>query len=217
MVNSFEIEAQVRSSTGTSLARAMRRQNKVPAVLYGGDAEPLLLVLDHNKVDKQLKNEAFFSHVLDIKVKGEKAKEKAILKGVQRHPSQPVILHLDFQRVTKTDKIRIRVPLHFVGEDEAVGVKKGGFVTRNLVDLDVSCLADDLPEFIEVDISALDIGQAVYLSEVKLPQGIEVLALGHEGDHDAPVVTIQVERETEDEPEAADEEAVDVAEIPKEE
>lgn len=219
MADSFKIDAQIRSSTGTRLARALRRQNKLPAVLYGGDSPPLLLALDQNQVLKQLENEAYYSHVLDIDVEGKKKKEKAILKGVQRHPIQPVLLHLDFQRVTKTDKIRVRVPLHFLGEDMAVGVKKGGLVTRNMVDLEVSCLADDLPEYIEVDISALDIGQAVFLSELKVPQGIELLALSHEGDHDVSVVTIQVEREEveEKEEEEVAEETEDHDEKPQEE
>lgn len=192
MANSFEFEAKTRSSAGTASARALRRTNQVPAVIYGGKKKPVLLTLDHNKVIKKLENRAVYSHVLSIQVDGKE--EKAVLKGLHRHPSKPIILHIDFQRVRKTHKIRVHVPLGFVGEDVSVGVKQGGILTHNIVDLEVSCMPDDLPETIEVDVSELNIGESVLLSELKLPKGVELLALTHGEKTDVPVVSIQTAR-----------------------
>lgn len=200
MATSFEFVAQARTAFGSTSARALRRDNKVPAVIYGSGSEAQHLVLDHNKMVKGLENEAVYSHVLTIKVDGEE--HSAILKDVQRHPSKPVILHMDFQRVSQAEKIRVHVPLHFVGEDVSVGAKKGGIVMHNMVDLEVSCLPADLPEFIEVDLTGVDLGESVHLSEIAVPPGVELVELAHGSEHDIPVATIQASKVSEEGEEA---------------
>ncbi|MGX2032844.1 50S ribosomal protein L25/general stress protein Ctc [Methylocaldum gracile] len=189
MVGSFVFDAELRTNTGKGDARRLRRAGKVPAVLYGGNADPIGLVLEHNKVVKSLESEAVYSHVLTVKVGGRE--ERAILKGLQRHPSKPIIMHMDFQRVSRGEKIRVHVPLHFVNQDISVGVKKGGVVTHNLVDVEVACTPDQLPEYIEVDLAHVDVGQSVHLSDLKVPEGVEILALAHGPEHDLPVAAIQ--------------------------
>lgn len=189
MVGSFVFDAELRTDTGKGDARRLRRAGKVPAVLYGGNADPIGLVLEHNKVVKSLESEAVYSHVLTVKVSGRE--ERAILKGLQRHPSKPIIMHMDFQRVSRGERIRVHVPLHFVNQDISVGVKKGGVVTHNLVDVEVACTPDQLPEYIEVDLAHVDVGQSVHLSDLKVPEGVEILALAHGPEHDLPVAAIQ--------------------------
>ncbi|MGH8499700.1 MAG: 50S ribosomal protein L25, partial [Methylococcales bacterium] len=130
-----------------------------------------------------------YSHVLTLNIDGRP--ESTVLKDLQRHPSKSSILHMDFQRISKAEKVRVHVPVHFIGESVSVGVKKGGVVTHNFVDLEVSCLPDDLPEFIEVDLSQIDLGQSVHLSDVKVAPGVELYALVHGAERDLVVATIQ--------------------------
>jgi large subunit ribosomal protein L25 len=185
---SFVFEAETRNTLGKGETRRLRGRGKVPAVLYGGGSEPVALTLEHHKVLKSLENEAVYSHILTVKFDGKE--ERAILKELQRHPSKPVIMHMDFQRVSAAEKIRVHVPLHFVNQDVSVGVKKGGVVTHNLVDVEVTCLPDQLPEYLEVDLANVDIGGSVHLSDLKVPEGIEIIALSHGADHDLPVAAI---------------------------
>ena len=192
MLNIFEFEASVRGQVGTGAAKAVRRQGGVPAIIYGAGKEPKMLVLNHNTVIKHLAHEAVYSHVLDVKIDGKS--EQVILKDIQRHPSKPRVLHMDFQRVSKKEKLRVHVPLHFTNENIAVGVKKGGIVTHNLVDIEVACLPGDLPEFLEIDLAAVDVGESVHLTDIKLPKGVEMLALMQGGDHDLPVASITSKR-----------------------
>lgn len=199
MSSGFEFAAESRGRSGTGVARAVRREGRVPAIIYGGAAAPEMLALDHNDLLTKLGHEAVYSHVLDIKI-GSKT-EKAILKEVQRHPSRLQILHVDFMRVSATEKVRVHVPLHFTHEDVSVGVKKGGVVMHNLVDIEVSCLPADLPEFIAVDLKNLDLGEAVHLSEVVMPKGVEAVALVHGMEHDLPVVSIVTARAEKEETE----------------
>ena len=210
MENRFELEAEIRTVAGTSASRALRHANKVPAVLYGGDASPVLLALDHNRLVKQLDDEAVYSHVLKVRFNGQE--ERAILKDLQRHPSKAAILHMDLQRISETEKIRVHLPLHFVGEDGSVGVKKGGVVTHNLVNVEIICLPDALPEYLEVDLSGLDIGESIHLSQLSVPEGIEIPALAQGAEQDVTVVAIHA-RQTEalDETEAAEAETGDVS------
>jgi large subunit ribosomal protein L25 len=195
MAGSFVFEAESRKVTGRGDARRLRQAGKVPAILYGGGGEPEGLVLVHNKVVKNLENEAVYSHILTIKVDGRE--ERAILKDIQRHPSKPVIMHMDFQRISAADKIRVHVPLHFVNQETSVGAKKGGIVTHNMVDVEVACLPDNLPEYLEVDLAQVDVGQSVHLSEIKVPAGVEIVALAHGTEHDLPVAVIQSNRAVE--------------------
>lgn len=189
MTSSFVFEAEHRSGQGKGDARRLRRANKVPAVIYGGRGEPLHVALDHNKVLKHLENDAVYSHILTVRVDGQE--ETAILKAMQRHPARPMVTHMDFQRVSASDRVHVHVPLHFVNANLSVGVKKGGVVTHSMVDVEVVCLPHQLPESIEVDLSNVDLGEIVHLSDLKVPAGVQVFALTHGAEHDHPVAVIQ--------------------------
>lgn len=188
MSNVFEFVAESRGCAGTTASRAVRRQGKVPAVIYGGHADPKMLMLSHNEVVKHLEHEAVYSHLLDVTIDGKT--EKAILKGVQRNPAKFQILHLDFQRVSMSEAIKIHVPLHFINEATSIGGKKGGIATHSMVDVEVTCLPSALPEFIEVDMSRMDIGESLHLSDLVLPNGVEIVALHQGPEHDLPVVSM---------------------------
>ncbi len=183
----FEFVATSRSKSGKSAAKSARRQGNVPAVIYGGGQAPQSLELEHNEVVKHLVHEAVYSHVLDVTVDGKT--EKALLKGVQRHPAKPKVLHLDFMRVSETAKLKVRVPLHFINEATSVGVKKGGVVSHSVVDVEVNCLSSSLPEFISVDLANLDVGQSIHLTDLVLPAGVQLVELTHGSDHNLSVVT----------------------------
>jgi large subunit ribosomal protein L25 len=196
MSNVFEFVAESRGLSGKSVARRARRQGNVPAIIYGGALAPQMLVLNHNEVIKHLEHEAVYSHVLDITVDGKT--EKAILKGVQRNPARFQILHLDFLRVNMTESVKVHVPLHFINEQSSVGGKKSGIATHSLVDIEVSCLPSILPEFIEVNLAALDIGGTIHLSDLVLPAGIEIVVLAQGPEHDLPVVSMMASKASKD-------------------
>ncbi len=188
MSNIFEFIAESRSGSGSSMARGLRREGKVPAVVYGGSVGPETIALDHNEVEKHLEHEAVYSHVLDVKVDGKV--QKALLKAVQRHPAKPQVLHMDFMRVDATHKVKMHVPLHFINEDICVGVKAGGVVTHSSVDIEVSCLPGVLPEYLEVDLAEIELGGGVHLSDISLPSGVEIVELTHGDNHDLPVAQV---------------------------
>ncbi len=170
----FEINAQARTLQGSGASRRLRRAGKVPAIIYGGDATPQAIELDHNDLLLNLKKEAFHASILNIVVEGKK--QQVLLRDTQRHAYKPLILHVDFQRVDATHELHIKVPLHFVNEETAPGVKlSGGLVNHVITELDVQCLAKDLPEFIEVDIGALKVGESIHLSQLKLPKGVKLV------------------------------------------
>jgi len=195
MANSFEFDAQIRSGSGTRAARALRRDNRIPAVLYGAGGTPMQLSVDHNEVLKNLENEAVYSHILTLNIDGKQ--ESAILKDLQRHPAKSIILHMDLLRVSQSDKIRVHVPLHFVNEDICAGIKAGGVVTHVLVDIEVTCLPSDLPEFLEVDLSNIEIGGSVHLSDLPVPDGVEIVALLHDAGRNSLVATVQTGKSAE--------------------
>jgi large subunit ribosomal protein L25 len=193
MAVEFQLNAELRTDMGKGASRRLRRAGKVPGILYGGKKNPAAVTFPHKDVASSLENEAFYSHILTINVDGKA--EKAVLKDLQRHPFKPLIMHLDLLRVTDTDKIRVHVPLHFIGEDVAPGVKlHNGIVNHLMKHVDLTCLAKDLPEYIEVDVSPLDVGESVHLSDLKLPTGVEIPGLVAESEHDLPVVTIVLPR-----------------------
>ncbi|WP_456373044.1 50S ribosomal protein L25/general stress protein Ctc [Thiolapillus sp.] len=191
MSDLFNIKAVARSDKGKGASRRLRREGLVPGVIYGGGKEPEMISTLHNKLLQLLEHEAFYSSIVNVELDGRK--QRVILKDLQRHPAKPFVLHFDLQRVADTDRIRMNVPLHFVGEEQAPGVKQsGGTFSHALVDLEIICEAQNLPEYIEVDVSAMDVGDMLHLSDIKLPEGVEIVALGHgdSHDHDELVVTI---------------------------
>jgi len=192
MTSIFEFNATMRTENGTGDARRLRKAGKVPAVLYGGAGEPQSLTLEHHKVAHSLADEAVYSHILQLNIDGKV--EDVILKAVQRHPSKPFITHLDMLRVNKNEKLRVHVPLHFMNEDSCPGVKQGGVAMHDMVEVEVSCLPADLPEFIEVDLSAIELGGSVHLTDLKVPAGVEIVELTHGEDHDLPVMTVKATR-----------------------
>lgn len=192
MTTEFVIEAKRRDDMGKGASRRLRREGLVPAIIYGAAKEPVALTLEHNDLEKHLEHEAFFSHILSVKVDGKD--EQAVLKDLQRHPAKPLILHVDFLRVSGKEKLRMHVPLHFVNEETSPAVKQGGLVTHNMTDVEISCLPKNLPEFVEVDLSALELNQSLHLSDIKLPAGVELVELMHGADHDLPVVSVHLPR-----------------------
>ncbi len=192
MSTSFELAASIRKDLGKGATRRLRKQDMVPAVIYGAGKKPVSITLVHNQLMHSTENEAFFSHILSIDVAGKK--EKVVIKALQRHPAKPILMHVDFLRVNMKEKLKVNIPIHFVGEDLAPGSKAGGVVTHDMVDIEVSCLPKDLPEFVEVDVSGLEIGESLHLSDLKLAKSLEIVALTHGADSDSQVVAIQVNR-----------------------
>ncbi len=210
MADKIDLVAELREDQGKGASRRLRREGKVPAILYGAGRPPRSISLQHNKLMRALEDESFYSSVLNIKV-GDKNQE-TILKDVQRHPSKPVILHIDLQRIVADEVIRMSVPVHFLNEETAVGVKQqGGLLNKMLNEVDVQCLPKDLPEYLEIDVAELEIGGLLHISDLKVPSGVELTDLSH-GDEsdDKPLVQITKTRavvEEEDEeaaPEAGD-------------
>ncbi|MEN9596620.1 MAG: hypothetical protein RL236_1054 [Pseudomonadota bacterium] len=188
MSNVFEFVAESRTESGKGSARAMRRVGNVPAVIYG-HGEPQMLSLNHNEVVKHLAHEEVYSHILDVMIDGKV--EKAILKGVQRHPAKVRILHLDFLRINLADRIKVHVPLHFINEHAGIGGKKGGVAAHTMTSVEVFCLPAFLPDFIEVNLVNLDVGHSIHLSELKMPANVQIVELTHGPDHDLAVVSMQ--------------------------
>ncbi len=205
MSNVFEFVAESRDLSGKSAARASRRAGNVPAVVYGRELSPRSIVLNHNEVVKHLNYEAVYSHVLDLSIDGKT--EKVVLKSLQRHPAKAQIMHMDFLRIDETQALKVHVPLHFINEEECVGVKAGGVITHAMVDVEVSCLPANLPEFIEVDLAAVEIGGSIHLTDLILPADVEIPVLAQGEDHDHPVARVvktKIKAEVEDEEVASD-------------
>jgi len=189
MSANFIVEAEVRTGSGTAASRRARRNGQVPVVVYGGGEDEQYLLVDHNKMILQLDVEAFHSALVQLHVGDDL--QRAILRDVQMHPYKQQIMHLDFQRVSRKDTITMNIPLHFKGEDIAPGVKvESGVMTHNMTSLDITCLGSDLPEYIEVDVSALSTGDSVYLSDVTLPKDVELSASYSDDDMELPVASV---------------------------
>jgi large subunit ribosomal protein L25 len=186
----FELNASKRELQGSGASRRLRRANKVPGIIYGGVAAPALIELDHNDILLALRKEAFHSSVLTIKLDG--AVETVLLRDSQMHPYKPLVLHVDFLRVDATHAIHQKVPLHFVNADMAVGVKlDGGVVSHAMNEVDVACLPQDLPAFIEVDLKDLKGGQTLHVSQLSYPKGVKPVM---HGEDDPVVVAITVKK-----------------------
>jgi large subunit ribosomal protein L25 len=200
---SFQLEARQRTLQGSGASRRLRRANRVPAIVYGGSAAPLLIDLDHNEILLNLRKEAFHASVLTLKVDGRV--QSVVLRDSQMHPWKPLVLHCDFQRVDAEHAIHQRVPLHFINAEIAPGVKiGGGKVSHALNDLEVVCLPQDLPAYIEVDLKDLDSGHALHVSQLVFPAGVKALV---HGDEDPVVASIPARRSGGEDEEAAEGEA----------
>ena len=172
----FVLNAQERQDVGKGASRRLRRAGYIPAVLYGGHKEPVSLALNQNEVHRQVKEEAFFSHILTLQIDGRA--ERAVLRDMQRHPYKPLVSHLDLQRVSEDEQIRVHVPLHFVNEENCKGVRQeGGVISHLLIEVEVACLPKDLPEYIEVDVADLGMSESIHLSELQMPSGVELVQL----------------------------------------
>ena len=194
MAEKFDLIAEFREDIGKGASRRLRRQGMVPAVIYGAGKPPRSVTFDHNKVIKQLENASFYSSVLNVKV-GDKS-QAVILKDMQRHPSRRVIMHMDLQRIVEDEVIRMTVPIRFHNEDIAPGVKTGGGKVAHLMnDVEVVCLPKDLPEYLEIDIADLELDELRYLSDLTLPEGVEIPALAQGEEANRPIVSIHIIKE----------------------
>jgi large subunit ribosomal protein L25 len=191
MSENYELIAESRDGQGTGASRRLRRTGKIPAVIYGAGKEPAMVAFDHDTIFHLLEHEAFHTSVL--KVKHHNETEQAILRDVQLHPWKQQILHLDFQRISAKEKLHMKVPLHFEGEEIAPGVKQqGGIVSHLMTEVDITCLPGDLPEYLLVDISGLHIGDSIHLSQLDIPKGVEITSMAHGGDDHAVVTIVAV-------------------------
>ncbi len=193
MLNKFEIIAEPRTAQGKGASRRLRRTGKIPAILYGADKPPASIQLDHQKMLLQTEHEAFYSHILTVKMNG--AEEKVVVKDMQRHPVRKLIMHMDFLRINEAEELTLRVPLHFINDEICVGVKQGGgVISHQMSDLEIMCLPKDLPAFIEVDLAHLALGHTIHLADIVLPTGVRIASIAHGGETSLPVVTCYVPR-----------------------
>lgn len=192
MTTNFELSAKTRTEQGKGASRRLRRlADLTPAIVYGAGKDPISITLPHKDIVKALKDESFYTQILNLNIDGKA--EKVVVKDIQRHPFKPLIMHMDFLRIKAGEKITMQVPLHFIGEDVAPGVKQGGGIFSHLVtEVEVICLPKDLPEFIEVDVSNLELDQLLHLSNIKANDAITFNALAH--DNDLAIVSIHKPR-----------------------
>ena len=209
MSTGFEFSAAVRSTTGKAAARRMRHANEVPAIIYGAGKDPQPITLGHDMIFHALNREAFHSSILDVNLDNGQ-KEKVVVKDIQRHVFKPKIEHVDFQRINATEKLTMHIPIHYLGEEEAEGIKEGGVLSKLMTDIEVKCLPADLPSFFEVDVTNLGMEQSLHISDIKLPSGVEFAQHDLDEAHDHPIVNIhppKVIKEDVDAEVAAEEEA----------
>lgn len=189
--NQFQLNAVNRSAEqqGKGASRRLRKQNLVPAIIYGGNEEPTAIAVKYNELIKALENEAFFSHILTINVDGDE--HQAVIKDLQRHPAKGVPLHADFMRIVKGQKIHMNVPVHFEGKEDAPGTKEGGILSTLVTDVEIICLPSRLPESLVVDVSEMQIGDTYHLSDIVLPEGVVIYELEQEDGTDRTIVNMQ--------------------------
>lgn len=201
MSEAITLNAELRQSRGKGASRRLRREeNKVPAIVYGGEKQPAQITMAHNKLIKAMENEAFYSSILTVDIEG--TTERVIVKDIQRHPYRAEVLHMDLQRVNRKDVITKTVPLHYINEDICEGVKLGGVVSHLMTEVEIKCQAGDLPEFIEVDMAQVDMGTTLHLSDIKLPKGAALTIDIEDSTHDLPIASLHAPKGGEEEPEA---------------
>lgn len=211
MAQSFVVNAEPRVEQGTGASRRLRKTGRLPAIVYGGGKPPQSLSVDHNELWKSLKAEAFYSKILTLKIGSES--EQVVLKDLHRHPVRDEVMHMDLLRILADVAIRMRIPLHFEGEAIAPGVKTGGGIFEHLAnEVEVECLPKDLPEFIKVDVSGMNVNDAIHLSQLVVPAGVQLVELKH--DNDQAVVAVHLPRAAKEEEEAPAADAAATAEVP---
>lgn len=189
MKQKFVIEATSRTEQGTGASRRLRRAGLVPAIVYGGQQEPQMITVNHNELWKQLKLEPFYTAIITLNVSGET--QQVVLKDLHRHPVRDLVMHMDLQRVLPDVLLRMRVPLHFKGAEIAPGVKTGGGMMEHLLnEVEVECLPKDLPDFIEVDTSGLNVNESIHLSQLPLSEGVTLVELKHGNDEAVAAVHV---------------------------
>jgi large subunit ribosomal protein L25 len=207
MADVLDLIAEFRTDTGKGSSRRLRHAGKVPAIIYGAGREPRALTFDHNALLRAAESESFFSSVLNVQV-GDNVRP-SILKDIQVHPAKRQIMHLDLQRIVEGEKIKMMIPLHYLNEETSLGVKDGGSVSKTRTEAEVSCFPKDLPEYIEVDLQDVALDQMLHLSDVKLPEGVELTDLIADPPRDESIVTIQVLRVQEEPEEVEGEDVAD--------
>ena len=190
-MNEFELIAEQRSDVGKGASRRLRRDGKLPGIVYGTNKDASMIVFNHNEIMHQLEQEAFYSRVLTLKIG--KTTQKVVLKDLQRHPFKRSVLHIDLQRIDEDQKLTMRVPLHFINEEMCIGVKQdGGVISHLMAEVEIVCLPKDLPEFLDIDMSEVGINETLQLKDIKLPEGIEIYSLLHGGDDAQPIVSVHI-------------------------
>ena len=207
MSTDFVLHAEKRAEQGKGASRRLRHTGKLPAIVYGAGKDPASITLEHNEIIRHLEKETFYSQILTVDLEG--AREKVVLRDLQRHPAKQIVLHMDLQRINENEDIRVSIPIHFINEETCPGVKSSGQVSHQMVEVEITCLPKDLPEFLEIDMAEMDVGDALHLSDIKVPEGVQLSILAQEGDNDPAVVSIHVARteEAEEEVEVAEGEA----------
>ena len=195
MADTIVVNAEPRTDVGKGASRRLRRlSDRVPGILYGGGEDAVPLTVSYRDLSKALQEETFYSQILQVNV-GDNVSARAILRDLQRHPATDKVTHLDFMRISEDVVMHVNVPIHYVNEEQCVGVKLGGgSIARNLIEVEVTCLPKDLPEFLEVDLAELEVGYAVHLSGLALPAGVSIAALALGADHDISVVACNAPR-----------------------
>lgn len=214
MTSSIVLNATLRTDVGKGASRRLRRDNGVPAILYGAKKEAQSLLLQHHEIIKALENEAIFTQLFDLNIGGERHQVR--LRDIQRHAYKPKILHMDFQRITGNERLHVKVPLHFINEENCPAVKNMAIIAHQIKEVEIICPAMHIPAFIEVDLSNLEVDQILHLSDLKLPADAVIIALTHGESHDLPVVAAHMPRavveEVEETPAATEEAPAETSE-----
>jgi len=185
---SLSLNAELRDDMGKGASRRLRHAKKLPAIVYGGKKDPVAITLLQKDVQHELPNEDFYSQVLSLVIDGKA--EDVLLRDIQHHPYKQEVMHMDFVRIDQKQVVHVHTPLHFIGEDVCPGVKtEGGVISHVVMEVEMECLPKNIPHFIEVDLSEMHIGDIIHLSDLNLPEGVEILALKQGDEHDSAVVS----------------------------